>query len=430
VSQVNIQTQLIVDSNTWPPDQPKIFTPLLLVHYKGHRNIQQAMAIIKLTQTGDIASLFSNQPIPKCHPSYQSLQEVLVTSTVTKEIKQIVGPLENKHEPQFMLIEGPPGIGKSVLLKEIAYQWGEKRILKNFKFVLLVCLRDPIVQHATSVHDLLQLFCTGHQRALEITIACSDYLFENGGKDLLFLLDGFDEFPLELQKNSLISKLLERRVLPKSGLVVSSRPHASENLRQQATLRVDILGFTETERLNFIKQALPNAVKVFTDYLECNLNINGLCFIPYNLVILIYLYKQGISLSNNSTQLYNYFICLTICRHIAKSGYPLDNTINNLSSLPKPYNGIIKQLSKLALDGLNHNKLIFTLEEVKAACPDIAVISGAINGFGLLQAIKHFGLTGKMMTFNFIHFSIQEFLAADHITKMSSPLSFIPSGWR
>jgi len=39
------------------------------------------------------------------------------------------------------------------------------------------------------------------------------------------------------------------------------------------------------------------------------------------LVILIYLYKQGIPLLNNSTQLYNYFICVTICH-----GYPLDNT--------------------------------------------------------------------------------------------------------
>ena len=28
------------------------------------------------------------------------------------------------------LVEGPPGIGKSVLLKEIAYMWGGRQILK------------------------------------------------------------------------------------------------------------------------------------------------------------------------------------------------------------------------------------------------------------------------------------------------------------
>ena len=30
------------------------------------------------------------------------------------------------------------------------------------------------------------------------------------------------------------------------------------------------------------------------------------------------------------------------------------------------------------------NKLIFTLDEIKAACPDITDIAGAIEGFGLL----------------------------------------------
>jgi len=38
----------------------------------------------------------------------------------------------------------------------------------------------------------------------------------------------------------------------------------------------------------------------------------------------------------------------------------------------------------------------------------------------LLQAVQHFGITAKMMTFNFSHFSIQEFLAAYHITQLSA----------
>ena len=80
-----------------------------------------------------------------------------------------------------------PGIGKSVLLKEIAYRWGDKQILKVFKFVLLVCLRDPIVQQTTSVHDLLQLFCVGYRKASQIIETCDDYLFQNSGEDIVFL---------------------------------------------------------------------------------------------------------------------------------------------------------------------------------------------------------------------------------------------------
>ena len=53
--------------------------------------------------------------------SHKSLQEVFNTSKVTKEVMEILAPLETNNEPQFILIEGAPGIGKSLLLKEIAY---------------------------------------------------------------------------------------------------------------------------------------------------------------------------------------------------------------------------------------------------------------------------------------------------------------------
>ena len=58
-----------------------------------------------------------------------------------------------------MLIEGAPGIGKSMLLKEMAYRWGKKDLLKTFKLVLIVCLRNPTVQQTTLIKDFFQLFC-------------------------------------------------------------------------------------------------------------------------------------------------------------------------------------------------------------------------------------------------------------------------------
>ena len=52
------------------------------------------------------------------------------------------------------------------------------------------------------------------------------------------------------------------------------------------------------------------------------------------------------------------------------------------------------------------------------ATPDIAATPGAINGFGLLQAVQHFGLYAKTMTLNFIHFTVQEYLAALYISHL------------
>ena len=137
-----------------------------------------------------------------------------------------------------------------------------------------------------------------------------------------------------------------------------------------------------------------------------------------NLVVLAYLYNQGFSLPKNSAELYNYIICLIVCRHLAKHGHRLQGNIIKLTDLPEPYNKIIQQLSKLSLDALNDDKLIFTFEEIKASCPDMTAIPGAINGFGLLQTVEHFGFTGMTTTTNFLHFSIQEYSTAHHIANL------------
>ena len=408
VRQLNIQTRFAVDCDSWPPNQPKDFIPLILVHHQRQHTFQQTTALQL-----DV-SIQSCNHYPK--DSHQSLREALET---TKQLVDILAPLQESDDAQYILVEGLSGIGKSLLLQEIAYNWATGKCLQKFKLVFFLQLRSPAVQQVSSISILFQLMC--HHQESEIATACSDYLYKNNGKDAVFLFDSYDEFPEYLQKDSLVAGILKRKILPQCGLIVSSRPHASLRLRQIATIRVDILGFGKEEQKLYIKQSLksqPHAVKELTEYLEGNLTINGLCFIPFNMVILIYLYKQGMPLPSNSTQLYNYFICLTICRHLVKSGQPLDNTITDLATLSEPYNTIVQQLSKLSLEGLNNNKLIFTLEEMRAACPGIEAIEGGLNGFGLLQAVEHFGLAGKTMTFNFVHFSIQEFLSAYHITQL------------
>ena len=229
----------MVDDDTWPPEQPTSFTPLLLIHHQGRCTPKQVTAMAELMHAGDI-------------------QKTSDTSKATKEIEEILSPLEKSEKASFVLIEGAPGIGKTILLKEIAYRWGNKQLLQKFELVLLICFRDPSLQQIKSVSNLLQLFYKGEDNATKVVSACSEYLSKSGGKNLTLLLDGYDEYPEHLQKSSLIADIIKRQVLPHCGLVVSSRPHASGHLHKQATIRVDILGFTETERVHYIKQALPD----------------------------------------------------------------------------------------------------------------------------------------------------------------------------
>ena len=423
VREVNIQTRLKADEEAWPPDPPKTFTPLVLIQHQGYRNIKQSTAMAEFVERGHIDKVVSvtttdTLPTHLKLDSHQPLQEVLDTSKITKEVAEILAPLETSDDPQFILIEGAPGIGKTLLLREISYRWGKHQILKKFKLVLLVCLRDPAVHKMSFVDDLLRLFCKRDRRATEIASTCSDYLSANNGEDLALLFDGYDEYPERLWKDSLISDILKREVLPHCGLIVSSRPNASVRLREQATVRVDILGFTEAEREQYIKESMkgqPQKIDELTQYLQDHSTISSLCFVPFNIVVLVYLYKQGFSLPQTSAELYNYFICLTVRRHLAKHGH--HSNITQLSDLPEPYNKIIQQLSKLSLEALNNDKLTFTSDEIKAACPALTAFPGAINGVSLLQAVEHSGLI-ETTTFNFLHFSIQEYLAAYHIANL------------
>ena len=425
VSQINVTSRFIVDDNTWPPEQPKSFTPLLLIHHKGHRTLEEVTKMAELMHTGDIDKIAletgEQSTIKRAKLDNHEKLKISETSRATKEIAEILAPLENSTESTFVLIEGAPGIGKSVLLKEIAYRWGSKQLLKKYELVILVYLRDPSLQQVITVTDFLKLFCKRDENATQIASACAKYLFDNNGKTLALLLDGYDEYPKDLQKDSLIADILMRKVLPLCGLVVSSRPHASQNFHKCATIRVDILGFTETEREHYIKQALqdqPHKIKELTQYLYQRPSVDSICFIPFNMVVLLYLYKLGIPLPNNTTELYRHFIWSSICQHLLKHADTLPHGINNLTDLPEPYNKIIQQLSKLSLEAINNNRLIFTVDEITAACPDIATIPGAINGFGLLQAVQHFGLYTKAITLNFLHFTIQEYLAAHYICHL------------
>ena len=365
------------DEEPWPPDQPKTLSQYILIQH---------------TKTG----------------CYEPVKE----NIVTKGIGAIIDTLEKHENHKCILIEGAPGIGKTVLMKEIAYRWSKNRALQKFKLVILIYLRDPAVEKMTEFSHLLQPFVQGDAKLTKTASACVHNLSKNGGKEVAFLFDGFDELPEILQKDNLIIDIIKRKVLPHCAVVVSSRPCAAEILCCQATTKVEILGFTIDEAKCYIETAMesqPHKINDLTQFLNNQPVMNSFLVLS-NLAILVDLYKHENSLPGSYTDLYNNFVSHTICRHLAKYG---EHDITKLNDLPEPYNKIIWQLSKLAFDALKNDKLILTLGEVKAACPSI---EGVDDLYGLVQA-QHFD---NCTTYNFVHLTIQEFLAAHYLSTLSS----------
>ena len=352
------------------------------------------------------------------------IEEYLSTTTTlktTKDLQKVFSQLEHPPDSQYqqsILVEGLPGVGKTVLLKHIAYLWAQGELLTNTDFLFLLHLRDPSVREMQCLDDLVGYFYHYDKQACKVT-SC---IGEDGGKSVTVLLDGYDELPPNLRKRSFIVDLLEHRILPACSVVVSSRPHVTMHLRENINCQVEILGFSEEDQQHFIEESLknqPDKIPVLKQYLKSHIAISSLCFMPFNMTTLLFLFKdkEDRPLPTTSTNLYKLFICLTIYTYLAKSQITLENEIKDLDSLPQPYQKTISQLSKFAFKALGNNQLVFTLVEIKKGCPDID-IDANFNGYGLLQTVEYAERASKCLSFNFIHLCIQEFLAAHYITTL------------
>ena len=251
-----------------------------------------------------------------------------------------------------------------------------------------------------------------------VASSCAEYLLHSKGKNVTFVFDGYDEYPEILQQKGFISDILQRKILSCCHLVVTSRAHASTYLRENCDRFIEILGFTKEDQRNYMISSLKEEQDAdeLTEYLDFHPTISSLCFVPFNLTVLLWLYKKDVTLPSGSTKLYNCFICHTIRHHLAKYEIHLPDNFD-LNNLEEPYRQVIVQLSVLSYKALNENKSTFTLDEVTSACSQVDKIPPALmtNGFGLLQAVRCFGL--KMnTTLNFVHFTVQEFLAAYYIS--------------
>ena len=327
--------------------------------------------------------------------------------------------------PKRILIEGAPGIGKTVLAKEIAYQWATNEVLTEIKILFLLYLRDINLQSITSTKQLVEYMSMGCLDDDQIT-TFNKYLVNTKGQQLCIVMDGFDEYPPLLQENSFIVDIINGEVLPEAIVVITSRPTATASLHDRVDRRIDILGLPKEERDKYISQVLsssPTKKAELERHLKQKPVINGLCFVPLHLAVLLYLFQQG-SLPETLTEMNESFILHTIYRSLKKHGKTPSGLVSKLTNVPKPILDIVYDLSELAFKGLQENKLVFTFEEMKQVCPFIDETVGAINGFGLLQAVQHYphkgAAAGTTTSLNFLHYTMQEFLAAFHVSNLPS----------
>ena len=232
----------------------------------------------------------------------------------------------------------------------------------------------------------------------------SEYLFKTKGKDLTIIFDGYDEMSEEDRNNSLVAKIINRNTLPECDLVITSRPTASLHLHDMVDCRVEVLGFTEEDRLDYIQHALEgaqNKIKILHSYLKSNSTINALCYVPLNMTILLCLFeniqnntldpysRKELKLPNMQTEMYEIFIMMNITRSIKNRHKKFTGKYFKFSELPEPCNEVFNELIQLAYYGLTKDKIVFNSGEefVHKVCRNLK--SRNFEGLGLLNVTEY-----------------------------------------
>ena len=315
---------------------------------------------------------------------------------------------------RFVLVEGPPGIGKSTLAWELCRKWDTLTSLKHYKMVLQLKLRERRVQNATSLEDLIYHDDKRFRREVV------NEVWKCEGEGVLFILDGFDEMPPSVihDEKRLIMRLISGSCLPKATRLVTSRPSALKSYFPQGFRHVEVCGFTDECKVRFAEIAFKSEPKVlahFKDFIFSNPVINSLMYIPVNCAIIAQVYKDIRKsrelMPKTMTQLYTTLTLVLIRRHMISSGKwdKHSRVPSSLKDLPECVSIDLKRVSQLAYSGLFK-------EDVQLVFTDSDVGEG-FQHLGLMNAVKEmYVCEGAATSYSFLHLSIQEFLAAWYVS--------------
>ena len=195
---------------------------------------------------------------------------------------------------------------------------------------------------------------------------------------------------------------------------------ASANLLHIADRQVEILGFTQQQIREYIEKALDSNsthIQKLFQHLEEHPVIEGYCYIPLHAAILVHIFltMEGV-LPTTLHEIFCSLVLFCVVREL-KTHESVKN-VADFASLDDPPDVLKSQLSDLcvlAYEGVIQNKVVFYEKDLKAI-----LLPTSLQSLGLLQAVEGLTLISKSLSYNFLHLSVQELLAAYHISRMDS----------
>ena len=323
-----------------------------------------------------------------------------------------------------VLIEGEPGMGKTTYCAKLAYDWAtgklcttgkpctpeqqeEKDCFPRFELVLLLKCRDMKSDLWKTIDDqLLPEDVEDHVKKQFF-----DFIRQNQ-TDVLLILDGLDE--VAASKLPIVSKIIEGNELRECRLVATARQKAGISARKHCDTLLEITGFTKEDATKLISKYFPDSEDTATKLLlelARDDNLKDMATNPLNVALLCLNFEENASSFPESRSIL--YLNITRCilqRYKKKNGSP------ETSKDPiDEYGAHLKHLGRIALTGLQEEKLDFAESELKSHADESPA-------FELLSV--HTGRTSRRYSFQ--HKSFQEWFAAFFLSCQLIEKKIIP----
>ena len=332
-----------------------------------------------------------------------------------------VGKLSRHHRQKLVLIEGAPGVGKTTFSWEFCRKWSRGEIIQDHSLLLLLPLRDNNLKEAKTLSDLFY-----HPNS-ELQQAVVQEVTSNQGKGVAIWLEAWDELDHEpREKASVFLDLIHGGTLPHATVFVTSRPWASEYIRENCghriTQHVEVLTSAKDQIEHYISkaeaEAQPNSFAAkFTDYLSSNPVIRAAMYTPVTAKMAAEVFSWNLHTESppptTMTELFTAFTLKTLVDHL--STHPVHHKqqlkVTTFSDLPTDVYKQFLGLCRMAYEGiLNRQQLVFSAAHLPTGFAPL----------GLMQEVPQLYTEGRAASYHFIHLTLQEYLAAVHISQLSA----------